>query len=150
MATEFLSVELDLLTHKITCPCLWTVETGKPCYHGAAVILETESEWNDLRWFHKIYHLSTYKQMYGTSNLPQQFQHLESRKEILFSFLKPLNRRDVPRGSVANRTLQQKGCAQHVAMGAISRKAAPNQAHRGDSSTIERRGESQYNRRPPQ
>lgn len=64
LATEFLAVELDLSTFKITCPCLWTVETGKPCYHGAAVIIKTESEWNDPRWFHTIYHLSTYKRMY--------------------------------------------------------------------------------------
>jgi hypothetical protein len=63
-ATEFLAVELNLSTFEITCPCLWTFETGKPCYHGAAVIIKTESEWNDPRWFHKIYHLSTYKRMY--------------------------------------------------------------------------------------
>jgi hypothetical protein len=61
---EFLAVELDLSTHKITYPCLWTVETGKPCYHGAAVILATQSEWNDPRWFNEMYHVSTYKRMY--------------------------------------------------------------------------------------
>jgi hypothetical protein len=64
MAAGFLAVQLDLSTHTITCPCLWTVETGKPCYHGAAVILKTQSEWNEPLWFHKIYHVSTYKRMY--------------------------------------------------------------------------------------
>jgi hypothetical protein len=28
MAAGFLAVELDLSTHEITCPCLWTVETS--------------------------------------------------------------------------------------------------------------------------
>jgi hypothetical protein len=105
MATEFLAVELNLSTFEITCPCLWTVETGKPCYHGAAVIIKTESEWNEPRRFYKIYHLSTYKRMYE-----KPAPALSTSGVLLKShpILPPgtIARRDVPRQSVKSRSLE--------------------------------------------
>jgi hypothetical protein len=48
MAAGFLGVELDLSTHKITCPCQWTVE--KTLLSWTAVILNTIGMERS-RWF---------------------------------------------------------------------------------------------------
>ena len=68
---DMLLVSIDGLSHTDICPCQWTQETGRICYHGLAAIYRTTSAWigqmsiDDLMWYSLPYHVTTLQNMYG-------------------------------------------------------------------------------------
>ena len=65
----YYEVVVNTNTYKISCPCRYYEEFGKPCYHGMAIIVHNQLDPNNPNWWSKLYHIESYAEMYG-STLP--------------------------------------------------------------------------------